>query len=76
MALQFPKKKEGIMIIDCPACDPNFYVVYGYCPSCKRMCEPPLIDYHEIGPLDAQEMRDDWIKERDTGIKTNRGIYL
>jgi hypothetical protein len=26
----------------CNLCNPEFFVVYGICTNCKRICEPPL----------------------------------
>lgn len=31
----------------CEYCDPEFYVVYGYCLCCGRLCNPPLVNFHE-----------------------------
>lgn len=64
------------MIVDCIACNPKYFIVYGFCPQCKRMCHPPLIDTKNISVLDANQMIEDWILERDTGIKIDRTIYL
>lgn len=48
----------------CDHCDPNLYVIYGYCWNCKRKCECPLFDcFNEEGYLDLIEyikFKEDW----------------
>lgn len=53
----------------CEACDPKYFVVYGFCAKCNRRCEPPLWDPDgEISILDHQEMMSNWNKQRSDFI--------
>ena len=48
------------MSIDCIDCDEKYFVVYGNCRSCGRMCEPPLCDIDSMSPLVYEEFRKNW----------------
>jgi len=53
------------MTIDCIYCDPNCFVVYGYCKVCGRMCAPPLITLEKVSPQDAKELIRNWNKKKE-----------
>lgn len=60
----------------CASCDPQYFVVYGYCPNCLRMCEPPLVDWLEMSPLDAQQLHDDWNAAKDDWNAAKQGKII
>lgn len=67
------------MIIDCIHCDPSYFVVYGFCETCGRRCEPPLFDrLGDMSVLDYEELVRDWNIQRSGLISDNidRTIYL
>lgn len=49
----------------CENCDPNLYVIYGYCKNCLRMCESPLWQEDLCAFDKYQEFRDKWNKEKE-----------
>lgn len=53
----------------CNQCDPNYFIVYGYCRSCGRKCKAPLFDPTGDIPLENHlEMVKEWQKNK---IKEN-----
>lgn len=58
----------------CDYCDPQFFMIFGFCGNCSRRCEPPLFDTKgQESFLDYEEKRRKWIEERvDLIIHTRR----
>jgi hypothetical protein len=62
----------------CPYCDPKHFVIYGFCPNCKRKCECPLFDpWGSMSLLDYKNYEKKWNSKRpdlviDSMRKTER----
>lgn len=49
----------------CEYCDPSYVIIYGFCSSCGRRCEPPLFDcMGSMSILEYNKFKEKWNIER------------
>jgi hypothetical protein len=49
----------------CPGCEPSYFVVYRYCRSCQRKCNPAL--YDPAGNISLKEYKKNREKWENNG---------
>lgn len=57
----------------CDHCNPEYYIIYGFCPNCLRMGECPLFEPWEGTLEEYEKIRCEWDKQKkEISIQNDR----